>query len=104
MFAVVKTGGKQYKVQENQTLSIEKVAADAGETFSINEVLMHGTEGGNIVVGAPLVSGCHVECEVLSQYRDKKVIIFKMRRRKHYKRKTGHRQYLTKVKVTKIVC
>jgi len=105
MFAVVKTGGKQYRVAPNQILTVEKLAADAGETVEFSEVLMlAGESGGDAVqVGAPFISGAVVTAEVLEQYRGEKVISFKKRRRKHSsQRKRGHRQYLTRVRITDI--
>ena len=105
MFAVVKTGGKQYRVAPNQILTVEKLAADAGETVEFSEGLMlAGESGGDAVqVGAPFISGAVVTAEVLEQYRGEKVISFKKRRRKHSsQRKRGHRQYLTRVRITDI--
>lgn len=102
MFAVIKTGGKQYKVAPGDTLIVEKLAADAGETVQFNEVLMLGGE--SVTVGAPRVEGAGVQAEVVDQHRGPKVYNFKKRRRKHSsKRLKGHRQYLTTVKVTEIV-
>ena len=101
MFAVVKTGGKQYRVAPNQILTVEKLAADAGETVEFAEVLMLG--GDAVQVGAPFVAGAVVTAEVLEQYRGEKVVSFKKRRRKHSsQRKRGHRQYLTRVRITDI--
>ena len=103
MFAVLKTGGKQYKVASGDELLIEKLAADAGETVQFNEILMLGGEG-EPVIGAPIVDGAAVQAEVLEQTRGPKVINFKRRRRKHSSaRKKGHRQHLTRVKVTDIL-
>lgn len=102
MFAVVKTGGKQYKVAINDVLSVEKLVAEAGETVEFDQVLMLG--GDSITVGAPLVGGASVKAEVLDQYRGPKVISFVKRRRKHSsQRKRGHRQSLTLVRITDIV-
>lgn len=101
MFAVVKTGGKQYRVAPNQIITVEKLAADAGETVEFSEVLMLGGDAPQ--VGAPLVAGATVTGEVLEQFRGEKVISFKKRRRKHSsQRKRGHRQYLTRVRITDI--
>ena len=102
MFAVIRTGGKQYKVAANDLLRIEKIAGDAGEAVTFENVLMVGTEG-DVTVGAPLVSGATVAAEVVEQFRDKKVIIFKKKRRQHYRRKNGHRQELTLVRITEIL-
>ena len=102
MFAVMKTGGKQYKVQAGDTLRVEKLAADAGETIQFNDVLMLG--GDAPVVGAPLVEGAGVQAEVIDQIKGEKLIHFVRRRRKHSSKRTkGHRQQLTLVKITEIV-
>ncbi|MEQ9695994.1 50S ribosomal protein L21 [Shimia sp. SDUM112013] len=102
MFAVLKTGGKQYKVQSGDVLRVEKLAADAGETVQFNEVLMVG--GDNTVVGAPLVAGAGVQAEVIDQIKGEKVINFVKRRRKHSSKRTvGHRQKLTLVRITDIL-
>ncbi|MCL4149221.1 UNVERIFIED_CONTAM: hypothetical protein GTU68_030062 [Idotea baltica] len=99
MFAVIKTGGKQYKVAVNDVIRVEKLAGEAGETINFEDVLMHGADG-NATVGTPMVSGAVVTGEILEQFRDKKVIAFKKRRRKHSSMtKKGHRQYLTAKKV-----
>jgi large subunit ribosomal protein L21 len=100
MFAVIRTGGKQYKVAQNDVLMIEKVAGDVGSTLTIGEVLMLG--GDTPTHGAPLVSGASVACEILAQGKGEKVIAFKKRRRKNTHRKRGHRQPFTQVKVTGI--
>jgi len=99
MFAVIKTGGKQYRVAVGDVLSIEKLAAEAGDTVTFDTVLMHGGEGA-MTVGAPLVDGAVVTGEIIEQYRDKKIVVFKKRRRKHSsKTRKGHRQYLTRVRI-----
>lgn len=97
MFAVIRTGGKQYKVAQGDVISIEKLSGKEGDKVEINEVLMAGSK-----VGAPLLSGAKVLAEIVKQFRDDKVIIFKKRRRHNYRRKKGHRQYLTDVKITEI--
>lgn len=102
MFAVMKTGGKQYKVQSGDTLRVEKLAADAGETVQFNEILMLG--GDSTVVGAPFVVGAAVQAEVIDQVKGEKLIHFVKRRRKHSSQRTkGHRQKLTLVRVTEIL-
>ncbi len=102
MFAVLKTGGKQYKVQSGDTLKVEKLAADAGEKVQFNEVLMLG--GDKPVVGAPLVDGAAVQAEVVDQIKGDEVIHFVKRRRKHGSQRTkGHRQQLTVLRVTDIL-
>lgn len=102
MFAVLKTGGKQYKVQSGDLLRVEKLAADAGEKVQFNEILMLG--GDSPVVGAPLVEGAAVQAEVIDQVKGDKVINFVKRRRKHGSQRTkGHRQKLTLLRVTEIL-
>jgi large subunit ribosomal protein L21 len=102
MFAVVKTGGKQYRVAVDDVLTIEKLDGDAGAPVEFDQVLMVG--GDSLTVGAPLVAGAAVKAEVLEQFRGPKVISFVKRRRKHSsQRKRGHRQYLTRVRITDIV-
>jgi large subunit ribosomal protein L21 len=102
MFAVLKTGGKQYKVHAGDTLRVEKLAADAGETVQFNDILMLG--GDNPVVGAPLIADAGVQAEVIDQIKGEKVIHFVKRRRKHSSQRTkGHRQKLTLIKVTDIL-
>jgi len=102
MFAVIKTGGKQYRVSHGDQFAVEKLAGDAGETIQFDQVLMLG--GDETTVGAPLVDGVVVEAEVVEQTRGPKVVSFKKRRRKHgSKRIKGHRQHLTMVRVTEIL-
>lgn len=102
MFAVLKTGGKQYKVQSGDMLRVERLAADAGETVQFNEILMLG--GDSTVIGSPLVAGAAVQAEVIDQIKGEKVINFVKRRRKHGSQRTrGHRQKLTLVRVTEIL-
>jgi large subunit ribosomal protein L21 len=102
MFAVLKTGGKQYKVQSGDMLRVEKLAADAGEKVQFNDILMLG--GDTTVVGAPLVDGAAVQAEVIDQVKGDKVIHFVKRRRKHGSQRTkGHRQQLTLLRVTDIL-
>jgi large subunit ribosomal protein L21 len=102
MFAVMKTGGKQYKVAAGDTLRVEKLAADAGETVQFNDVLMLGGE--TTVVGTPLVAGAAVQAEVVDQVKGDKLIHFVKRRRKHSSQRTkGHRQQLTLVRITEIL-
>ena len=94
MYAVIKTGGKQYRVAEGQKLKIEQIPADIGQEISLDQVLSVG-EGESIKVGTPLVAGAVVKAKVLAQGRHDKVKIFKLRRRKHYQRHQGHRQNYT---------
>ncbi|WP_127109693.1 50S ribosomal protein L21 [Pararhodobacter zhoushanensis] len=102
MFAVLKTGGKQYRVQAGDVLRVERLAADAGEKIQFNDILMLG--GDSPVIGAPLVAGAAVQAEVIDQIKGDKVIHFVKRRRKHSSQRTkGHRQKLTLVRVTDIL-
>ncbi|THD82379.1 50S ribosomal protein L21 [Aliigemmobacter aestuarii] len=102
MFAVLKTGGKQYKVQAGDVLRVEKLAANAGDKVQFNEILMVG--GDTVTVGAPLVKGAAVQAEVIDQIKGEKVIHYVKRRRKHSSQRTkGHRQHLTLVRVTEVL-
>jgi large subunit ribosomal protein L21 len=102
MYAVIKTGGKQYRVAANDTLAVEKLDGEAGATVEFTEVLMLGGEG-DAKIGTPLLTGAKVTAEVVEQGRAKKVIAFKKRRRKNSRRKRGHRQELTTVRIKDIV-
>ncbi len=102
MYALIESGGKQYKVSEGTVLKVEKLEAAAGDRLSIDKVLMVNDENGNIKVGNPLVSNARVEVEVMEQGREKKVVVFKYKRRKNYRKKQGHRQPFTRIKVLKI--
>ena len=102
MFAVIKTGGKQYRVAANDVIKVEKVAGEAGAVVEFVEVLMVG-EGENATIGAPVVAGAVVTAEVVEQGRAKKVIAFKKRRRQNSKRTRGHRQELTTVRISEIL-
>jgi large subunit ribosomal protein L21 len=102
MFAVIKTGGKQYRVAANDVLKIEKVAGEVGDIVEIGHVLAHG-EGENVTIGAPFVDGALVTAEVVEQGRAKTVIAFKKRRRQNSRRTRGHRQMLTTVKIAEIL-
>jgi large subunit ribosomal protein L21 len=102
MYAVLKTGGKQYKVQAGDVLRVEKLAAVAGEKIQFNEILMVGGE--TVTVGLPFVAGAAVQAEVIDQIKGEKVIHFVKRRRKHSSQRTkGHRQHLTLVRVTEVL-
>ena len=102
MFAVLKTGGKQYKVQAGDVLRVEKLDAAAGEKIQFNEILMVGGE--TLTVGAPLVAGAAVQAEVIEQIKGEKTIHFVKRRRKHSSQRTkGHRQHLTLLRVTEVL-
>ena len=101
MYAVIEAGGKQHRVQEGEVLRLEKLESAAGESIAFDKVLAVG-EGAGIKLGAPYVEGSTVSAEVLGHGRDKKIKIVKFRRRKHYRRETGHRQWFTEVKITGI--
>ncbi len=101
MYAVIKTGGKQYKVSEGDILRVEKLDAEEGSTVELDNVLMLGN-GDDIQVGAPLIEGAHVSATVKSQGRGKKITIIKFKRRKHYRRQAGHRQSFTELEITGI--
>jgi large subunit ribosomal protein L21 len=98
MFAVIKTGGKQYKVATNDIILVEKLEAEEGSSVTLGDVLMVG-EGGNITVGAPNVAGASVTAKVLEQRKGDKILIFKKNRRHNYRRKRGHRQFVTVLKI-----
>ncbi|GGY45402.1 50S ribosomal protein L21 [Parvularcula lutaonensis] len=99
-YAVIKTGGKQYRVKAGDVIAVEKLAGEAGDKIKLDQVLMVG--GDKVKIGAPLVDGASVEAEILEQMRDKKIIVFKKRRRQNYRRKKGHRQELTTLKINSI--
>lgn len=101
MFAVVKTGGKQYRVAEGDVVKVEKLDGEVGKNITLDEVLMVGDDKG-VKVGEPLVKGAKVTAEVLEQKKDKKITVFKKKRRHNYRRKKGHRQEITVLRVTKI--
>jgi large subunit ribosomal protein L21 len=101
MYAVIKTGGKQYKVSEGQTLKVEKLNAEEGASIDLNEVLMVA-DGDNVKIGTPFVEGGKVTATVAAHGRGKKVNIIKFRRRKHHRKQMGHRQSYTEIKIDKI--
>jgi large subunit ribosomal protein L21 len=103
MYAVIKTGGKQYRVAAKDVVTIEKLAAEAGSKVEFTEVLMVGGGEGSPKVGSPVLAGAKVVAEVVEQSRAPKVIAFKKRRRKNSRRKRGHRQHQTVVRITEIV-
>lgn len=98
MYAVIRTGGKQYRVTEGDRLRVEKLPGEVGLDITLDEVLMLG--GDKVAIGKPLVAGAKVMARIVAQDRDKKVIVFKFRRRKNYRRKRGHRQPFTELKIT----
>lgn len=101
MFAVVKTGGKQYRVAEGDVIKVEKLEGEAGKNITLDEVLMIGDDKG-VKVGEPLLEGANVTAEVLEQKKDKKITVFKKKRRHNYRRKKGHRQEITVLRVKAI--
>ena len=101
MFAVVQTGGKQYRVQENDVLIVERLEGDKGSTIRLSDVLMVGS-GDNAQIGQTNLKNAFIEAEILDQRKGKKVIVFKKIRRRNYRRKKGHRQYETVLRVTSI--
>jgi large subunit ribosomal protein L21 len=102
MYAVVKTGGKQYKVAPGEKLKVEQMPADVGAQVVLDQVLLVG-EGDNVRLGQPVLAGASVQATVVSHGRHDKVRIFKMRRRKHYQKHQGHRQNYTEIKIDTIV-
>ncbi|MFT6103251.1 MAG: large subunit ribosomal protein L21 [Granulosicoccus sp.] len=102
MYAVIKSGGKQHRVTEGETLKLEKIEAATGETIQFDEVLLV-TDGDNITIGTPIVEGAAVTAEILSHGRGDKIRIIKFRRRKHSMTRQGHRQWFTEVKITEIL-
>ena len=101
MYAVIATGGKQLKVQEKDLVTIERLSGNAGEKVSFTEVLAIG-EGADLKLGTPTVASAKVEAEIIEQLRGPKLVAFKLKRRKGYRKKKGHRQELTKIRVTSI--
>lgn len=102
MYAVVVTGGKQYKVAEGDVLYVEKLTADVDSTVELDNVLLVGKDNGETVVGKPMVEGAKVTAKVLAQGKAKKVIVFKYKPKKDYRKKQGHRQPYTKIQIEKI--
>ncbi len=100
MYAVIQTGGKQYRVAPGDHVRVEKLPGDKGATLSFDQVLMVG--GDTVRVGKPTVAGVKVLAQIVAQDRAKKIVVFKMRRRKNYRRKNGHRQPFTEIRVTGI--
>ena len=98
MFAVIKTGGKQYRVANNDVILVEKLAGNAGDEISLDQVLMVG-EGDKVTVGTPTVEGAAVTASIIDQTRGEKIIVFKKKRRQNYRRKKGHRQDLTALRI-----
>jgi large subunit ribosomal protein L21 len=101
MYAVIQTGGKQYRVEQGEVLRVEKLAGDAGSKITF-DTLLFADDGGSVRIGQPKVAGVSVDAEIVEQGRGKKIIIFKYKRRKSYRRKAGHRQPFTALKITAI--
>ena len=101
MFAVIRTGGKQYKVASGDVIAVEKLAGDPGATVELAEVLMVG-DGADVSTGTPLVAGASVSAELVEHRRADKIIVFKKKRRQNYRRKNGHRQHQTVLRITEI--
>jgi large subunit ribosomal protein L21 len=102
MFAVIRTGGKQYRVATNEVIEVEKLAGDPGATVTLGDVLMVGGDDTEPRTGTPMLAGASVTAEVVEQTRADKIIIFKKKRRHNYRRKNGHRQHLTVLRITGI--
>jgi len=100
MYAVIKTGGKQYKVSAGDLLKVEKLVGEVGDTIELNEVLMVGGE--EVKIGTPLLPEAKVKAQIVEQGKDKKILVFKMKRRKNTRKMNGHRQPLTRLKITSI--
>ena len=102
MFAVLATGGKQYKVAKGDTIQVEKLAGEVGDQVELANVLMVVDDDDNVNVGKPVLEGASVKAEIVDQGRHRKIIVFKMKRRKNYRRKAGHRQPFTALKIVDI--
>ncbi len=100
-YAIIRSGGKQYRVSPGDTIAVEKLPGAAGDKITFSEVVLHG-DGDRCTAGSPLIEGAKVSGEVLEQFKDKKVIAFKYRRRKGYHRTVGHRRQLTRIKIQSI--
>ncbi|MCB4810407.1 50S ribosomal protein L21 [Methylovorus menthalis] len=101
MYAVIKTGGKQYRVAAGDKLKVEKLVGEVGSDITIDQVLMVA-DGDNVTIGAPVIAGASVKAKVVAHGRGDKVLIFKMRRRKHYRKTQGHRQDFTEIQIENI--
>lgn len=106
MYAIVRTGGKQYKVKPGDKFTVEKLTGEKGSLIALDDVLLISEENetSEPMIGKPTISGAKVDCEVVSQAKSKKVLVFKFKKRKRYSRKKGHRQELTMLKVKNISC
>jgi large subunit ribosomal protein L21 len=102
MYAILETGGRQYKVRPGDSLDVEKLPAEPGDTIELDRVLMLA-DGANVSIGAPVVEGAKIVAEVVDQHRGPKIIVFKYKAKVRYRRKTGHRQSLTKLRIMEIL-
>lgn len=102
MYAVIRTGGRQYRAEVGQTLDVERLPQEVGTTFEIDDVLLIGDDD-NTIIGQPTVDGAKVKVTVVEQFRGEKVIVFRYRQRTNYRRKRGHRQYYTRLRIDDIV-
>ena len=102
MFAIIRAAGKQYRIAQGDVVRFEKMAAEPGETCEINEVLAIGEDEGNVTLGRPTVEGAKVQGTVIRHGKDKKIIVFKRKRRKGYRKKQGHRQMHTMIRIDSI--
>lgn len=101
MYAVIRTGGKQYRVAQGDRFNVERLPGDVGATVTLSDVLALG-EGSGLKLGTPVISGASVEAKIIAQARAKKILVFKFKRRKGYKKQRGHRQYFTRLEITQI--
>ncbi|RMG89060.1 MAG: 50S ribosomal protein L21 [Chloroflexi bacterium] len=101
MYAIIRTGGRQYRAEVGKTIDVERLPYEENESFEINEVLLVH-DGDNVTIGQPTVEGAVVKATVVEQFRDKKIIVYKYRQRTNYRRKQGHRQYRTRIRVDEI--
>lgn len=102
MYAIIKTGGKQYRVEQGSTITVEKLSLEEGATFETDQVLLVKDDSNNVTVGTPAVEGAKVTGKVVEHFKDKKIVVFKMKRRKGYRLKKGHRQNYTKIQIENI--
>ncbi|RYE05792.1 MAG: 50S ribosomal protein L21 [Rickettsiaceae bacterium] len=103
MFAIIQTGGKQYKVTKNRTIKVEKIEGPLGSIVELTQILMIGEASRPSFIGTPTVKGASVTAEIVEQLKDNKILVFKKKRRQNYRRKAGHRQELTEIKILDII-
>lgn len=101
MYAVIQTSGRQYKVSQEDTIVIDRISGDTGDKVEINDVLL-ASENGKVQIGTPKIEGATVKAEIVKQFRSDKIVVFKKKRRKNYRRKKGHKQLLTSIKIKEI--